>query len=380
MSPDISSEFGPVPTFGVSDAVALFNQIFETATPNIIVVGEVANFKISQGKWVFFDIKDEESSIGCFMTVYNLRTSVEDGMKVSIQARPAITKWGKFSLTVQSVQPLGEGSIRRAFELLRSKLEIEGLFQPERKRILPNLPQHIGVISSTGAAGYADFVKILEQRFPGLEITVADVQVQGAGAPEQIIGALRFFNEMAAPPEVIALIRGGGSRDDLAAFDDEPLVRAIAASRVPTIVGVGHEIDITLADLAADLRAATPSNAAQILVPDRREIIDQTEAALKNVLLFYEAKIGNLSNEIEKSEQTMLANLDGALNIFTDRYNNLKQILKHLDPKLALNRGYSLVRNMAGELLKTEPKIGEILTIENAKFVIKTEVKNVKVK
>ncbi|MCL2174402.1 exodeoxyribonuclease VII large subunit, partial [Candidatus Saccharibacteria bacterium] len=199
------------PTFSVSDAVALFNQMLETATPTITVVGEIANFKVSQGKWVFFDIKDDECSLSCFMSVFSLRIAIEDGMQVAVMARPNITKWGKFSLTVQTIQPVGEGSIKRAFELLRAKLAKEGLFALERKRPLPELPQKIGVISSIDAAGYQDFIKILGERFGGLEILVAPVQVQGQGAAEQIIAALKYFNETGSSADA----KDSGSRDRL---------------------------------------------------------------------------------------------------------------------------------------------------------------------
>ena len=159
---------GNEPIFGVTDALAVLNQVFETATPNIIIVGEVANFKINQNKWVFFDIKDEESSMGCFMSVFNLHTVIEDGMRVRIRARPGLTRWGKFSLTIQDIQPVGTGSIKRAFNLLKDKLEKEGLFDDERKRPLPYLPSRIGVISSVQAAGYIDFIRILGQRMGGI--------------------------------------------------------------------------------------------------------------------------------------------------------------------------------------------------------------------
>ena len=237
MSPETSYPVGEVPVFSVAQAVATFNQILDAAVPLVEVVGEVANFKVNQGKWVFFDLKDQECLLSCFMPVYQLRVAVEDGMRVQVLARPNVTKWGKFSLTVQSIRPVGKGSIKKSFELLRRKLADEGLFDDERKRTLPYLPQHIGVISSVDAAGYRDFIKIITARLGGLRIDVISTLVQGAEAPDQIIAAIRQFNQLADPPEVLAIIRGGGSRDDLVAFDDERLVRTIAASRIPTIVG-----------------------------------------------------------------------------------------------------------------------------------------------
>ena len=364
--------------FSVSDAVALFNQMFETATPTITVVGEVANFKVNQGKWVFFDIKDEESSLNCFMSVFNLRTEIEDGMQIAVTARPTITKWGKFSLTVQTIRPVGEGAIKRAFELLRAKLDMEGLFAPEKKRILPTLPTRIGVISSTDAAGYRDFVKILSERFGGLHIEVAHVQVQGQAAAEQIMAALRFFNESSNPPEVIAILRGGGSRDDLIAFDDEMLVRAVAASRVPTLTGIGHEIDTTLVDLAADVRASTPSNAAEILVPDKREIIARIDACLHHLI----EKTGNnlkmTETGLDDNRANLLNCLDGVVNRLENQLKIFNTALKQLNPKTVLRRGYAIMRDASG--IVTKPTVGDLVQIETNVAMVDAKVQKVRAK
>jgi exodeoxyribonuclease VII large subunit len=271
---------------GVSDFIALTNQTLEFAYPSVEVEGEVASFKVNQGKFVFFDLKDQAGSVGCFMTLWQLRTPIEDGMKVVVVATPKLTPWGKFSLTVRAVRPSGEGNLKKSFELLKAKLDKEGLFSPARKRALPALVQHVAVISSTQAAGYADFIKILNDRWGGLEVEVAHVQVQGATAPDQIIRALQYFNMREELPQVVVIVRGGGSADDLSAFNDEQLVREIAASRIPTLVGVGHEIDMSLADMVADVRAATPSNAAQILTPDRNEIVRTVRRRVEALLPF----------------------------------------------------------------------------------------------
>ncbi|MDR1969808.1 MAG: exodeoxyribonuclease VII large subunit [Candidatus Nomurabacteria bacterium] len=364
------------PTFSVSDAVALFNQMFETATPTITVLGEVANFKINQNKWVFFDIKDEESSLGCFMGLFNLRVAIEDGMQIAVTAQPTITKWGKFSLTVQAIRPVGEGSIKRAFELLRTKLDKEGLFASERKRSLPDLPQRIGVISSIDAAGYKDFVKILDERFGGLEILMASVQVQGQAAAEQIIAALRFFNESPDPPEVIAILRGGGSRDDLAAFDDELLVRAVAASRVPTIAGIGHEIDTTLVDLAADVRASTPSNAAEILVPDRREIIASVDVRLGSLITITENRLDALGTHMFNEGLRLTNRLDVLVRETENKLKYLAAALRQLNPKIVLNRGYAIMRSADGRIV-TKPAVGDTVQIETSAAIVDAAVQRV---
>ncbi|MCL2451790.1 exodeoxyribonuclease VII large subunit [Candidatus Saccharibacteria bacterium] len=365
------------PTFSVSEATALFNQIFETATPTIIVVGEVANFKVNQGKWVFFDLKDDESSLGCFMSLFNLRVAVEDGMRVAVTARPGLTKWGKFSLTVQEIQPVGAGSIKRAFELLQAKLDKEGLFAPERKRILPELPASVGVISSVEAAGYKDFIKILGQRMGGMKIVVAPVQVQGGGAPEQIIAALNYLNQLADPPEVVAILRGGGSRDDLTTFDDEVLVRAIAASRAPTITGIGHEIDTTLADLAADVRALTPSNAAEILVPDKREIVAGVDARLRNLLTKTENYLDAATVRVQNDRLNLLDRLDAVVEKTENQLKYLTTTLKQLDPKTVLNRGYAIMRDAGGRVI-AKPAVGDAVQIETKLAIIDAKVKGVK--
>lgn len=328
----------------VSDFLALVNQTLDYAYPTIAIEGEVASFKVNQGKFVFFDIKDASGSVGCFMMLYQLRLPIEDGMKVVITATPKVTQWGKFSLMVRSIRPSGEGSLQKSFELLKAKLAGEGLFEEARKRQLPELPQHIGVISSTGAAGYADFMKILNDRWGGLRVEVAQVQVQGEKAPDQMIRALRHFNGMMTPPEVIVIIRGGGSQDDLAAFNDELLVREIAGSRVPTLVGVGHEVDVTLADLAADVRAATPSNAAQLLVPDREEVIRSVNRQVASL-------IGRMMQAIEVGRRDVRLLLQRAMSTFERHHQSAlvalearRHVLKQLNPETVLARGYALVR------------------------------------
>ncbi len=358
-----------IPQLTVSDFIALTNQTLEYAYPSIEVEGEVASFKVNQGKYVFFDIKDAGGSVNCFMTVWQLRVPIEDGMKVIVMATPKLTQWGKFSLTVRAIRPSGEGSLKKSFELLRAKLEKEGLFAEDRKRLLPGLPQHIGVISSTQAAGYADFVKILDDRWGGMQVDVASVQVQGAAAPDQIIAALKHFNTQYEPPEVIVIIRGGGSADDLSAFNDELLVREIAASRVPTLVGVGHEVDVSLADMAADVRAATPSNAAQLLVPDRSEVIRAVRRQVRSLLPRTEQAIDARRTELRSNLMTALRAIDRRFERSSDALAGLRRVLHELDPSHVLERGYALVRG--------EVKVGSQITLEKSDSIITAEVQHV---
>jgi len=354
----------------VSDFIALTNQTLEYAYPTVAIEGEVSSFKVNQGKFVFFDLKDATSTIGCFMMAFQLRVPIEDGMKVVISGSPKLTQWGKFSVTVRSIRPSGEGAIKKSFDLLKDKLDKEGLFAIERKRSLPLVPHHVAIVSSTDAAGYADFVKIVNERWGGLKIDVAHVQVQGQAAPEQIMRAIRYFNEQEDLPQVIVVVRGGGSADDLSVFNDEPLVRALAASRIPTLVGVGHEVDVTLADLVADKRAATPTNAAQLLVPDRSEVIAATHtkvAGLRSIIL----------REIEHYQQQVRQDIDQTAVRIRQRLDEsfeqlavLRLAVAQLNPQNVLRRGYALIRG--------EQQPGAHIEIETYHAILQAEVKHVR--
>lgn len=354
----------------VTDAVALINQTLDYAFPTLVIEGEVASFKVNQGKYVFFDIKDKASSLGCFMMVFALRLPLEDGMRVQVIATPKLTAWGKFSLTVREVRPVGEGSLKRAFELLEAKLAQEGLFSEERKRQLPVLPAHIAVISSTQAAGYTDFITILNERWGGLRVDVAHTQVQGAGAADQIVRAIQYFNALEEVPEALVIIRGGGSADDLSTFNDEQLVRAIAASRIPTLVGVGHEVDVTLADKAADVRAATPTHAAQLIVPDRRDLLRSSQHAVvrmaervEMIYKEYDERVRHLFAMTERSYERQIDQL-------VEQVAQRRRTLGAYDPRAVLVRGYAIVR---GKVV-----VGATIEVEQAQRLIQAEVVHVK--
>ena len=351
----------------VSDFVAITNQTLEYAMPSVDIEGEVASFKVNQGKFVFFDLKDAGASVGCFMTVWQLRQPIEDGMKVIATVTPKLTQWGKFSLTVKAIRPSGEGSLKKSFELLKAKLDKEGLFAPERKRSLPRIPHRVAVISSTQAAGYADFMKIANDRWGGVVFEVAHVQVQGAAAPDQMIAALKYFNEQEILSEAIVIIRGGGSADDLAAFNDELLVREIAASRIPTLVGVGHEIDTSLSDMAADVRAATPTNAAQLLVPDKQEIIRATQYQVRSLLPKVEQTIEQSAMNLHHSLDHSLAAIMRRVDEEWGSVQSLRRVLVQLDPHRVLERGYALLRG--------DTQIGNTIEIETMKQRITAEVR-----
>jgi len=335
----------------VGEFVAYLNQTLETAYPYVTIEGELSNFKVSRGRWVYFDLKDEEASVRFFGTVYALPGPLEDGMTVRVSGSPRLHPQFGFSVNFQQITPVGEGSIKKASDLLAKKLEAEGIFAPERKRPLPYPPARIALITAEGSAALADFIKILNARWQGVAVDFFDVQVQGDLAPEQIVRAINSANALQTPPEIIVLTRGGGSAEDLMAFSDERVVRAVAASRVPTLVAIGHEVDISLAELAADVRASTPSNAAEILTPDRREVLrslKQIRGEL-NTKLIQSMKIKKA--EVDRAKSELDKALRASFEASKSRLQVASRLLMAYDPNEALRRGYALIR-IGGKVIK----------------------------
>ncbi len=337
------SETAPV-ELTVSQFVALLNQTLEYAYPSVTITGELANLRVSKNRWLYFDLKDETSSVKFFGTIYNLPGPLEDGLILKVRGQPRLHPLYGFSVKVQTIQPAGEGSIKKAAALLQAKLAAEGLFDEARKRPLPYPPARIGLVTSLQSAAYADFMKILKARWQGIAVEVIDVQVQGEIAPAQITAALEQFNAAAEPPEVIIAIRGGGSAEDLAAFSTEQVTRAVAASRVPTLVAIGHEVDLSLAELAADRRASTPSNAAELLVPDRAHVLKELKAAAGQLELAGQRQIRAAGENLHLQAANLEQNL---LQIIKQAAANLEsrgQLLAALNPHAILRRGYAIVR------------------------------------
>ena len=367
------------PIFSPTDFVAVLNQTLEYAYPSVIIQGELANLRVSKNRWVYFDLKDEYSSVKFFGTKQQLPGPLEDGLLVQVRGLPRLHPQYGFSVNIQFVQPVGVGSIKRAAALLEAKLAAEGLFDPGRKRTLPYPPANIGLITSRESAAYADFVKILNERWSGVQIDLADVQVQGEVAPAQICGAIEYFNSHAQPVEALVITRGGGSPEDLAAFNTELVTRAVAASRIPTLVAIGHEIDLSLAELAADQRASTPSNAAQLIVPDKKHVLRQL-TVLKSSLS------DNLDNLIYRRRENLniqASSLGAAWQkIYDELHHDLtlkRYVLEALNPETALKRGYAIVRTTqgiinSGRYLKPD----DMINIDFVDAEVNAQVKQVK--
>lgn len=256
----------------VSDLTRHLRQLLESneALQNIWVQGEISNLARPASGHLYFTLKDSAASLRCVMwrsDVTRLRLALQDGMAVEVHGGIRVYEpQGLYQLQADAIRPLGEGALYQEFLRLKALLEAEGLFDPERKRAIPQLPQRIGIVTSPSGAALRDMLNTLRRRYPLAEVILAASPVQGDEAPSGLVAALQNLNR-SAQPDVILLARGGGSIEDLWAFNDERVVRAIVASEAPVITGVGHETDFTLADFAADLRAPTPTAAAELATP-----------------------------------------------------------------------------------------------------------------
>ena len=371
--------------FSVSEYAEYLNEAL--AGRDAVVEGEVSEYRVNQGKWTFFKIKDENAVLDCFGVVFKLKFPLEDGMRVRLYGRPSIyAKSGKFSITVEWVEPVGAGALKRAFELLKSELEKEGLFARERKRVVPRFPKRIGLITSKEAAAYNDFIKVLQHRFGGIEIYFHHVQVQGAEAAADVARAFEYFN--AHQPEfqldAVVLIRGGGAMEDLAAFNSRETAYAIFGSLAPVVVGIGHEQDVTIADFVADVRASTPSNAAELIAPQResvaREVLEMARALERGVETLRQNSLHRVDLAVTALDRYTFGrvhNLEGVfkklalhLNFFGEKItmqeskiDNFARLIKSFSPQAVLERGYALVRKEGKVIssvndLKTRDVIG----------------------
>jgi exodeoxyribonuclease VII large subunit len=260
--------------WSVSDLTARIRDLLAGEFTDVFVEGEVSNAHVAQSGHLYFTLKDNHAQIRCvcFRTqLARLKFRPEDGLHVTVRGSISVYESrGEYQFYVEHIEPVGLGALQLAFEQLKKRLDAEGLFDPERKKSLPVLPQCVGLITSPRGAAVRDVVRILQRRFPNLHILLYPVRVQGEGAAGEIVQAIRYFDRKQLA-DVLILARGGGSLEDLWAFNEEPVARAIVACTIPIIAGIGHETDFTIADFAADIRASTPSAAAEMVVRTRQE-------------------------------------------------------------------------------------------------------------
>jgi exodeoxyribonuclease VII large subunit len=270
------------PVLSVSQLNRLARSLLEDNFPAVLVEGEISNLSVpASGHW-YLTLKDDKAQLRCAMFRNRnmfIRFRPKDGMRVQVKGRLSLYEGrGDYQLLIDTLEETGAGALRLAFEQLKARLQQEGLFDSARKRALPGLPRHVAVITSPTGAVVRDMISVLKRRFPGLPLTIVPVAVQGQLAAAEIVRALGLVNARAgclADVDLIVLARGGGSLEDLWSFNDEGLARAIAASALPVVSAVGHETDFTIADYVADVRAPTPSAAAELLSPDQQELLQQ---------------------------------------------------------------------------------------------------------
>ncbi len=340
----------------MADVTRRARQLIESGFDRLWVRGEVTSFKTYRSGHWYFTLRDAQAQVRCVMwrsDNQRLPTSPEDGMEVFIHARP--TLWeerGEFRLTVKQLIPTAEGGLwQLQLERAKAALERDGLLDPARKRPLPPYPRRIAAVTSTDGAALRDIVSVLERRWPSVELWVVPTRVQGDGAEGELCAALALVNEL--PDVDLAIVgRGGGSREDLWAFNSEQVARAVAAVRVPTISAVGHETDVALTDLVADVRAPTPSAAAEAAVPDRAAAQAGVAMLARRLArgLGGQAELGK--ERLERTADRLGAAVQRQLQIRRHRLEQLAATLDALSPLKVLERGYAVARDEAGHVLK----------------------------
>lgn len=355
VNPDAAPGASPETAIAVHTLTTAAKDLVEGAFPPLWVRGEVSDFKAHRNGHWYFALRDANAQIKCVVWSQQTRripAPPDDGMQVL--ARGQMTVWpvrGDLQFSVTALDAEGDGLWRKALELTRKRLEADGLLDPARKRPLPRYPSRIVVITSPDGAALHDIVKVARGRSPEVEIVVVAAKVQGEGAPEELVAAIervcRWPNA-----DLLIIGRGGGAREDLWAFNDERVARALAACPIPTISGVGHEVDITICDLVADVRAATPSAAAEIAVPSRRELAQQVHSLA-----------GRLSNGVRRRQDRGVAALNRVKTRLTSSANRVTErrrarlvasagTLDALSPLATLVRGYAVARNAEGKTMR----------------------------
>jgi exodeoxyribonuclease VII large subunit len=386
----------------VTDITRQIKMSLEQRFPRVWIQGEISNFKQHTSGHLYFTLKDEGAQISATMwrsRAAGLLFAPEDGMKVI--ARGGITVYpprGSYQIDVEQLTPVGIGELQIAFERLKQKLAAEGLFDESRKRPLPSFPERVGIITSETGAALQDMRTVLSRRFPCIEIILAPVRVQGAGASDEIAQALKEMNRYGIV-DVIIVGRGGGSLEDLWAFNEEVVARAIAASEIPVVSAVGHEIDFTIADFVADLRAPTPSAAAELIVPDRLELLEvirnneytmrqalaqligANRERIRSVISSYAFNrprdlIREFVQRIDELQRSIGTNFAHRYGRVTQDVDSLTKRLAAVSPANILRRGYAIVRK--GETVVThakelKPKDEPVIEFQDGKVAAKVQ-------
>lgn len=371
---------------------------------DVWLAGEVSNFSRATSGHVYFTLKDDSAQIRCVMwrsTVARQGYLPAHGDAVLAHGSVSVYEAnGAYQLYVDALRPLGRGDLHLEFERLKTRLAAEGLFDLERKRPIPPYPRRLGLITSPNAAALRDVLNILSRRYPLVEIVFAPAAVQGAEAPPQLCAALEALNRLEGL-DAILLVRGGGSLEELWAFNDETVARAIAASRYPVITGVGHETDFTIADFVADLRAPTPSAAAELAVPDRQDLKAQVEALGQRLALALQGQIDaqrwrlqaqaqalrhlsplgrllNLRQRLDDLNERAIRLMRHTIALRRERLRGATLALAGLSPLATLERGYAVVRHLGrDEIVRDAAQVapGDRLEVQvrRGRFTVRAE-------
>src|SRR5205823_8148729 len=407
--------------FTVTELTRNIRATLETKFAAVWVQGEISNYKLHPSGHQYFTLKDQRAQISCVIwrdTMAPLRQPLVDGAQVQVYGTVTVFEpRGQYQLRVEILQPRGVGLLQAKFEALKRKLEAEGLFAPERKRSLPKFPRRIGIITSPSGAAIRDMLNVLRRRAPWLQILINPVRVQGTGAAQEIAVAIRELglpNERFAPLDLIVITRGGGNIEDLWEFNEEIVARAIFNSIVPVVSAVGHEIDFTICDFVADLRAPTPSAAAELIVPDTIDLqrridgcarmfsrqllnrmrdaqqrLDHSREILQRCLAYkvdsYKRSLLHITralqarsparelmmrrNRLADLHRRLVACPERFLETARRRFQHMEGILRVLGPDATLRRGYSITTNERGKIIRT---IGAV----RPKMKIRTRVRD----
>lgn len=388
---------------GVGQLLRGVQGLLEQRVGRVFVVGEISNLHAARSGHAYFTLKDDEAQIRCALfrgAARDVPFELEEGLEVVVEAEVSIyAARGDLQLVVRSLEPRGTGALQLAFEQLRKRLQAAGLFDEERKRPLPAFPRRIGLVTSPTSAAVRDVLKVAGRRFPGTPILIAPTLVQGDEAPAQVARAVRRVAD-APDVDVVLVVRGGGSLEDLWAFNTEPVAHAIAECPVPVVAGVGHETDVTIADLVADVRAPTPSAAAMVALPDGEALARLVERDARRLTSAIESELDAARYRVERLVEVLHARSPQARVALARtrearaRTAALAAIRRHVDrrrrrvgelaarldamsPLAVLGRGYALARRHEdGRVVRRarDVAIGDVLDLQLAEGAIEAEV------
>jgi len=397
----------------VAEVTRSIRELLESSFPRILVRGEITNLSRPQSGHLYFSLVDDtegsdasrfsSAQLACVIwrsAAARLRTRLENGLKVIVCGRIGVYEpRGTYQLIGESVEPAGLGDLQRLFEELKAKLRKEGLFDPERKRPLPFLPRRIGIVTSPSGAAIQDVLRALYRRQPRICVRIVPVRVQGEGAAEEIAQAVRALQAGGGQVDVILLTRGGGSLEDLWAFNDERLARTVAASAIPTVSAVGHDVDFSISDFVADVRAQTPTKAAELLVPDMEDLLDGLVSLRRRLGLALEAARARREVELQRLARSRYFrepqaivqelfercdDLAGDLKIrlynvrrqWEDAVWSISGRLEALNPFKVLARGYSLTTDSENRIVTdgASLQVGQVLQVRFARGGARVEV------